>query len=92
MTTPNEALGGPGGNAASDPLPEATGLVRGAAEAGHQIKILGGLGVRVLCPDFPPRLRAGQDIDLACLGAKTGARSPSTWRARAASPTAGSTT
>ena len=27
MTTPNEALGGPGGNAASDPLPEATGLV-----------------------------------------------------------------
>ena len=29
MTTPNEALGGPGGNAASDPLPEATGLVRG---------------------------------------------------------------
>ena len=68
MTTPNEALGGPGGNAASDPLPEATGLVRGAAEAGHQLKILGGLGVRVLCPDFPPRLRAGQDIDLACLG------------------------
>ena len=68
MTTPNEALGGPGGDAASDPLPEATGLVRGAAEAGHQLKILGGLGVRVLCPDFPPRLRAGQDIDLACLG------------------------
>ena len=68
MTTPNEALGGPGGNAASDPLPEATGLVRGAAEAGHQLKILGGLGVRVLCPDFPPRLRAGQDIDLACMG------------------------
>ena len=68
MTTPNEALGGPGGNAAGDPLPEATGLVRGAAEAGHQLKILGGLGVRVLCPDFPPRLRAGQDIDLACLG------------------------
>ena len=64
MTTPN----GFGDNAASDPLPEATALVRGAAEAGHQVKILGGLGVRVLCPDFPPRLRAGQDIDLACLG------------------------
>jgi hypothetical protein len=60
MTTPS-GLG-------SDPLPEALGLVRGAAEAGHQLKILGGLGVRVLCPDFPPRLRAGQDIDLACLG------------------------
>ena len=68
MTTPNEGLGGFGDNAASDPLPEATALVRGAAEAGHQVKILGGLGVRVLCPDFPPRLRAGQDIDLACLG------------------------
>src|SRR5580693_9015259 len=68
MTTPNEALGGLGGNTASDPLPEAIGLVRGAAEAGYQLKILGGLGVRVLCPDFPPRLRAGQDIDLACMG------------------------
>ena len=68
MTTPSEALGGLGGNATSDPLPEATGLVRDAAAAGHQLKILGGLGVRVLCPDFPPRMRAGQDIDLACLG------------------------
>src|ERR1700719_1170239 len=67
MTTPNGA-GGFGDSAAGDPLPEATTLVRGAAEAGHQLKILGGLGVRVLCPDFPPRLRAGQDIDLACLG------------------------
>src|SRR6202043_2567013 len=68
MTTPNEARGGPGGNAASDPLPEATGLVHGATEAGHQLKILGGLGVRWRCPAFPPRQRAGQDIDLACLG------------------------
>src|SRR5919109_894632 len=68
MTTPNEGPGGFGDNAASDPLPEAVTLVRGAAAAGHQLKILGGLGVRVLCPDFPPRLRAGQDIDLACLG------------------------
>ena len=60
MTTPN----GP----ADDPLPEAMTLVRSASEAGHQLKILGGLGGRVLCPDFPPRQRAGQDIDLACLG------------------------
>src|ERR1700752_4184302 len=66
MTTPNGP--GFGDSAAGDPLPEATTLVRGAAEAGHRLKILGGLGVRVLCPDFPPRLRAGQDIDLACLG------------------------
>jgi hypothetical protein len=54
--------------AAADPLPEALSLVQGATAAGHQLKILGGLGVRVLCPDFPPRQRAGQDIDLACLG------------------------
>jgi len=60
MTTPN----GP----AADPLPEAMTLVRSASEAGYQLKILGGLGVRVMCPDFPPRQRAGQDIDLACLG------------------------
>src|SRR5262249_55606496 len=66
MTTPNGP--GFGDSAAGDPLPEAITLVRGATEAGLQLKILGGLGVRVLCPDFPPRLRAGQDIDLACLG------------------------
>jgi hypothetical protein len=65
MTIPN----GPGGDrGAGDPLPEAMTLVQGAADAGHQLKILGGIGVRVLCPDFPPRQRAGQDIDLACLG------------------------
>jgi hypothetical protein len=60
MTTPN----GPTG----DPLPEAMTLVGGASEAGYRLKILGGMGVRVLCPDFPPRQRAGQDIDLACQG------------------------
>jgi hypothetical protein len=49
-----------------DPLPEAVGLVQGAD--GLPLRLLGGLAVRVLCPDFAPRLRAGQDIDLACLG------------------------
>jgi len=49
-----------------DPLPEAVALVDGAARAGLRLRLLGGLGVRVLCPDFPPRLRAGQDMDLAC--------------------------
>jgi hypothetical protein len=65
MTTPNGPVAG---SVADDPLPEAMTLVRSASEAGYQLKILGGLGVRVLCPDFPPRQRAGQDIDLACLG------------------------
>jgi hypothetical protein len=64
MTTPNGPAGGP----TDDPLPEAMMLVQGAADAGYQLKILGGMGVRVLCPEFPPRQRAGQDIDLACLG------------------------
>jgi hypothetical protein len=50
-----------------DPLPEALGLARGAAEASLGLKLLGGLAVRVLCPEFPPRLRAGQDMDFACV-------------------------
>jgi hypothetical protein len=52
---------------AHDPLPEALVLARGAADAGLGLKLLGGLAVRVLCPDFPPRLRRDQDIDFACL-------------------------
>src|ERR1700689_5492454 len=51
-----------------DPLAEAVMLVQGAVAAGLKLRLLGGLGVRVLCPDFPPRLRAGQDMDLACAG------------------------
>jgi len=50
-----------------DPLPEALGLARGAAEDSLGLKLLGGLAVRVLCPEFPPRLRAGQDMDFACV-------------------------
>jgi hypothetical protein len=50
-----------------DPLPEALTLARGALEAGLGLKLLGGLAVRVICPDFPPRLRRDQDIDFACL-------------------------
>src|SRR6266550_8355858 len=52
---------------ASDPLPEAVTLAEGAAQAGLGLKLLGGLAVRVLCPDFPPRLRRDQDIDFACV-------------------------
>ncbi len=52
---------------ADDPLPEAIELARGAADAGLGLKLLGGLAVRVLCPEFPPRLRIGQDMDFACL-------------------------
>jgi hypothetical protein len=51
----------------ADPLPEAVWLAQGAADGGLGLKLLGGLAVRVICPDLPPRLRAGQDIDFACL-------------------------
>jgi hypothetical protein len=50
-----------------DPLTDALRIVRGAVDAGVGLKLLGGLGVRVVCPDYPPRLRRDQDIDLACL-------------------------
>jgi hypothetical protein len=50
-----------------DPLPEALRLAQAAADAGLGLKLLGGLAVRVLCPEFPPRLRRDQDMDFACL-------------------------
>jgi hypothetical protein len=52
---------------AHDPLPEAKELAEGAAGAGLGLKLLGGLAVRVVCPDFPPRLRRDQDMDFGCL-------------------------
>src|SRR6516164_4593087 len=64
MTTPGAA---DAPSSADDPLPEALALARGAAGASLGLKLLGGLAVRVLCPDFPPRLRRDQDIDFACV-------------------------
>jgi hypothetical protein len=52
---------------ADDPLVEARLLVEGASTAGIPLRLLGGLAVRVLCPDFEPRLRRDQDIDFGCL-------------------------
>ncbi|MDA8399578.1 MAG: hypothetical protein M0008_05960 [Actinomycetota bacterium] len=50
-----------------DPLVEALRLVEGAFDAKVGVKLLGGLAVRCICPDYPPRIRRDQDIDLACL-------------------------
>src|ERR1035437_928888 len=50
-----------------DPLIEAQQLAEGASKEGVHLRLLGGLAVRVLCPDFPPRLRRDQDIDFGCL-------------------------
>ncbi len=33
-------------------------------EGGIPLRLVGGLAVRVLCPDFPPRVRDRQDLDL----------------------------
>src|ERR1017187_10219648 len=52
---------------AEDPLTDALLIARGAVEAGLGLNLLGGLAVRVLSPDYPPRLRRDQDIDFACL-------------------------
>jgi len=49
----------------SDPLPEALTLIEAGRSAGVPLRLVGGLAVRVLCPDFPPRARKGQDVDLA---------------------------
>jgi hypothetical protein len=49
-----------------DALPEAMALITAAGQAGIDVRLLGGMAVRVLCPDYPPRPTAGlQDIDLA---------------------------
>src|SRR6202167_5129311 len=59
------------GAGATENSPEPTQPTRpapqGAADAGRGLKLLGGVAVRVLCPDFPPRLRIGQDMDFACM-------------------------
>jgi hypothetical protein len=66
MSLPDEAGLRNDAQPADDPLPEAVALVEGATRAGLKLRLLGGLGVRVLCPGFPPRTRPGQDLDLAC--------------------------
>jgi hypothetical protein len=49
-----------------DAMAEAMNLISAADEQGITVRLLGGMAVRVLCPDFPPRPAAGlQDIDLA---------------------------
>ncbi len=61
------AVPAPAPGSPEDPLTDALRIARGAADAGIGLKLLGGLGVRVVCPEYPPRLRRDQDIDFACL-------------------------
>jgi hypothetical protein len=49
----------------ADLLGEALRLIEGANARGIPIRLVGGLAVRYLTPEYPPRTRAGQDLDLA---------------------------
>jgi hypothetical protein len=49
----------------ADALPAALDLIAGATARGVPLRLVGGLAVRYLTPAFPPRVREGQDIDLA---------------------------
>ena len=61
MTDTTEPEAGP-----EDAKSEALALISAATEEGITVRLLGGLAVRVLCPQFPPRPSRGlQDIDLA---------------------------
>jgi hypothetical protein len=44
-------------------LNEAKSLIDLASEQGIDLRLLGGLAIRLLCPDLPPRTRTGQDLD-----------------------------
>jgi hypothetical protein len=51
--------------AGADALDEGLRLIHAAEAAGVPLRLVGGLAVRVLCPEFPPRMRENQDLDLA---------------------------
>jgi hypothetical protein len=48
-----------------DLMPAAVELIEAGNERGVPLRLVGGLAVRYLTPDFPPRTRAGQDLDFA---------------------------
>jgi hypothetical protein len=50
-----------------DLLGEARRLIDVATERGIVLRMLGGLAIGMLCPDLPPRTRAGQDLDFGSL-------------------------
>jgi hypothetical protein len=51
--------------AETDLLEEATSLIDLATERGIALRLVGGLAIRVLTPELPPRSRTGQDLDFA---------------------------
>jgi hypothetical protein len=61
------------GDATDSAFELATSVARDAADKGVPLRLLGGQAVRLLCPDFPPRARQGQDMDLASVSSAKGA-------------------
>ena len=53
----------------TDPLDEALDLIARAEDQRVPLRLVGGLAVRLLCPEFPPRIRNRQDLDLASTSA-----------------------
>lgn len=51
--------------AVSDPVSQATGVIDTATKDGVALRLLGGLAVQLLTPDFRPRARDDQDMDFA---------------------------
>jgi hypothetical protein len=52
----------------TDLLEEARALVDLATERGIVLRLVGGIAVRILCPDLPARTRTGQDVDFGSIG------------------------
>lgn len=52
-------------DASSGTFDAAVETVRAASERPVPLRLLGGQAIRLLTPDFPPRVREGQDMDLA---------------------------
>jgi hypothetical protein len=48
-----------------DLMPTAVELIQSGNERGVPLRLVGGLAVRYLTPDFPPRTRTQQDLDFA---------------------------
>jgi hypothetical protein len=51
--------------AETDQLNEAKSLIDLASERSIALRLVGGLAIRLLTPDLPPRSRTGQDLDFA---------------------------
>jgi hypothetical protein len=49
--------------ASTDGVTQATEVINAATKRGVPLRLLGGLAVQVLTPDFPPRVRDDQDLD-----------------------------